>query len=171
MLQGQRRLSKEWSSISPNWISELNKVTLSSFLMIGDDVEQSFVCLLAIFFGKISVEILCTFRNSFLLIYLFLAVLGLRCHAGFSLAAASGDHSLVVVCGLLTGRLLLLWSRGSGAHVLSSCSPQALELRLGSCGSCAELPRGMQDLPGSRMESMSPETPGKPLSVFFNWAF
>ena len=69
---------------------------------------NSFVCLLAIFFGKISVEILCTFRNSFLLIYLFLAVLGLRCYVGFSLAAASGDHSLVVVCGLLTGHLLLL---------------------------------------------------------------
>ena len=31
------------------------------------------------------------FSNSF--IYLFLAVLGLRCHAGFSLAAASGGYS------------------------------------------------------------------------------
>ena len=68
--------------------------------MIGDDVEQGFVCLLAIFFGKISVEILCTLKkNFFLLIYLLLAVLGLRCHRGFSLVVASG---------LLIGGLLLL---------------------------------------------------------------
>jgi len=33
---------------------------------------------------------------------LFLAVLGLRCGAGFSLVVASGGYSLVVACRLLT---------------------------------------------------------------------
>ena len=39
------------------------------------------------------------FKNNF--IYLFLAVLGLHCCAGFSLVVATGDYSLVVVLGLL----------------------------------------------------------------------
>ena len=43
-------------------------------------------------------------------ICLFLAVLGLHCCAGFSLAMASRGYSLVVV-----NRLLLLWSAGSRA--------------------------------------------------------
>ena len=34
-------------------------------------------------------------------VHLFLAVLRLHCCVGFSLVAASRDHSLVVVCGLL----------------------------------------------------------------------
>ena len=37
----------------------------------------------------------------FLVIYLFLTVLGLCCHRGFSLVVASTGHSLVVVSGLL----------------------------------------------------------------------
>ena len=36
-----------------------------------------------------------------LFIYLFLAVLGLRCCEGFSLVAASGGYSLLAVHGLL----------------------------------------------------------------------
>ena len=36
-----------------------------------------------------------------LFIYLFLVVLSLCCCMGFSLVVASGDFSLVVVCGLL----------------------------------------------------------------------
>ena len=39
--------------------------------------------------------------NMFHFIYLFLAVLGLHCWAGFSLVAASGSYSLVVVFRLL----------------------------------------------------------------------
>ena len=39
--------------------------------------------------------------NMFHFIYLFLAVLGLHCWAGFSLVAASGSFSLVVIFRLL----------------------------------------------------------------------
>ena len=39
--------------------------------------------------------------NIFHFIYLFLAVLGLHCWAGFSLIAARGGYSLVVACKLL----------------------------------------------------------------------
>ena len=47
-------------------------------------------------------------------IYLFiLAVLGLRCCAGFPLVEASRVYSLAAVL-----RLLLLWSRGSRVHRL-----------------------------------------------------
>ena len=34
-------------------------------------------------------------------IYLFMALLGFTCCAGFSLVAVSGGYSLVAVCGLL----------------------------------------------------------------------
>ena len=41
-------------------------------------------------------------------IYLFLAVLGLYCCTSFSLIAASGDSSLVAVCGLLLAATFLV---------------------------------------------------------------
>ena len=52
------------------------------------------------------------FFKKIIFIYLFLAVLGLCCRAGFSLAAASGGHSLAAVRWLLPV-VLLLWSLGS----------------------------------------------------------
>ena len=68
-------------------------------------------------------EVSCDSGLSFLLIcvhciYLFLAVLGLPCCAGFSLVAASG----VLCVGLSLPWLLLLWSTGLVAwtHVGSS---------------------------------------------------
>ena len=46
------------------------------------------------------VVVLCLiFKNNF--IYLFLAVLGLRCSVALSLVVGSRGYSLVVVCGLL----------------------------------------------------------------------
>ena len=44
--------------------------------------------------------VLFCFSLSFI-IYLFVAVLGLRCHTGISPVLASGAYSLVAVCGLL----------------------------------------------------------------------
>lgn len=44
--------------------------------------------------------VLFCFTLSFI-IYLFVAVLGLRCHTGISPVLASGAYSLVAVCGLL----------------------------------------------------------------------
>ena len=52
----------------------------------------------------------------FFLSYLFLIALGLRCCTGFSLVAASGGYSLVVVV-----RLLFLQSIGSRLPGFSSC--------------------------------------------------
>ena len=37
-----------------------------------------------------------------MILLIYLALLGLRSCVGFSLAAVSGDYSLVSVCGLLT---------------------------------------------------------------------
>ena len=44
--------------------------------------------------------------------YLFLAVLGLRCCSGFSPVVESGSYSLVVVCGLLTAVASLVMEHG-----------------------------------------------------------
>ena len=66
---------------------------------------------------------------------------------------------------------LLLWSTGSGACGLSSCSSQALEHRGSTRGAWACLLLGMWHLPRSGIEPVSPalacrffitETPGKP---------
>ena len=47
-----------------------------------------------------------------LLIYLFVAVLGLYCRAGFSLGVVSGVYSLVAPCGLLLGVASLVGEHG-----------------------------------------------------------
>ena len=44
----------------------------------------------------------------FLIIIYFLAVLGLRCCAGFSLVVVSGAYSLVATCGLLIAAASLI---------------------------------------------------------------
>ena len=83
-------------------------------------------------------------KNNFM--YLFLAVLGLRCCAGFFLVAESLEHSLGVVQGLLNAVDCLVaeqfpghadFSSCSSWQQLSSCSSQALEHRLNSCGAQA----------------------------------
>ena len=72
-------------------------------------------------------------------VYLFVAVLGLHCCAGFPLDAVSRSRSLVAVPGLLIAMASLLvapglWSTGSivVACELSNCGSQALEYRLSS---------------------------------------
>ena len=55
---------------------------------------------------------LCRWHLGFRL-YLFLAVLGLRCCPGASLGCSKRGLLFLAVCGLP-----LLWSRGSGAHGL-----------------------------------------------------
>ena len=52
------------------------------------------------------------------LIYLFLAVLGLRCCVGVSPVGASGGHCLIVVCGLLIAVACVVWIAGSRTHGL-----------------------------------------------------
>ena len=48
--------------------------------------------------------------DTILFTYLFMAVLGLHCCAGFSLVVESRGYSLVAVCGLLTMDRGALWA-------------------------------------------------------------
>ena len=75
---------------------------------------------------------------------------------------------------LLTAVSSLVAEHGLPAHRLGSCDLWALEHRLNSCGSQAQLLRGMWDLPGSGIELVSlalaggfftTEPPGKPAKV------
>ena len=74
----------------------------------------------------------------YVFIYLFLAVLDLRCCSGFSLLAASGGYSLVVVHGLLILMVsLAVEACRIAARGLSSRGSLALEHRLNSSGAQA----------------------------------
>ena len=95
--------------------------------MIGDDDEQSFMCLLAIIFGNISVEILCIFKKQFFA-YLFI----------FGCAGSSLPQGLFSSCG----EWLLLSSCG----VWASHWGPSLVVKHGLWGTCAQ----QLQLPGSR---------------------
>ena len=80
-----------------------------------------------------------------------MAVQGLHCCAGFSLAAPSRGYSLVVVCGLLTAGFSLqskgssvlglqeLWHAGSGAVArgVRRCGTRGQEVRNAGSGGVA----------------------------------
>ena len=103
------------------------------------------------------------FGNQFFskIIFSFIvAVLGLRCYAGFSLVTASGGYSPGVTHGLLI--------------VVASL---VVEHRLSSCGTCAQWLRSMWDLPRPGIEPVSlalqggfltTGPPGKPKRQVFN---
>ena len=103
------------------------------------------------------------FLKIYLFIYLFLAVLGLRfCARAFSTCSEWGPL-LIAVCGPLTITASLV-----AEHRLQT-------LRLSSCGSWAQLLRGMWDLPRPGPEPVSPALagglsttapPGKPYGEF-----
>ena len=74
------------------------------------------------------------------LIYLSLAVLGLRCCAwAFSLVVVSGGYSSPQCSGFSCcgARALGVQASVVVAHELSSCGSQAVERRLSSCGARA----------------------------------
>ena len=79
----------------------------------------------------------------FFLMFLFLAALGLCCCMGFCLGAVSGGHSLaavhelIAVASLVEHRLQSAKASAAAARGLSSCSSEALELWLNSCGAQA----------------------------------
>ena len=79
-------------------------------------------------------------------ICLLLALPGLCCCSGFSLAVMGGC-SLAAVCSLLTAVPSLVAAHGLQASGRRQCCTQALELR--SCGIWALLLHSMWDLPGS----------------------
>ena len=79
---------------------------------------------------------------------------------GLSLVVASGVYSSSRCAGFSLRWLLLLWSTGSRAAGFSSCGLRALECRLSSCGTRAQLLCGMWDLPGPGLEPVSPALAG-----------
>ena len=82
-----------------------------------------------------------------------------------SLVAVSRGYSLLQYAGFSLWWLLLLWSTGSRHMGFSSCGSQVLERRLSSCGTQAQLLRGMWDLPRSGIEPMSPALAGRFLTT------
>ena len=120
------------------------------------------------FFFKVSL-----FFNLFILFYLLLSVLGLCCCArAFSSCSERGllfvavRRLLIVVASLVEEHRLQacglqqLWHAG-----FSSCGSRALEHRLSSCGSRAQLLCSMWDLPGPGLEPVSPELAGRFLTT------
>ena len=112
-------------------------------------------------------------------VYLFWAMLGLCCRAGFFLIVVSRGYSVVMVHGPLIAVASLMTEhkpQGWQASVVSVCglssfSSWDLEYRLYICVTQAQLPHGMWNLPGSGIEPVSPtlagrffitEPPGKP---------
>ena len=99
--------------------------------------------------------------NTFLIILLFsCAESSLLCRL-FSSCSKQGPL-FAGVCRILIKVASLVWGTGCGCKGfsscgmwLSSCSSQALEHRLNSCGAWAQLLHGMQGLPRPRIELMS----------------
>ena len=92
--------------------------------------------------------------------YWLIAVLVLHWCPGFSLVAES--KGLLSSCG--TQASLVVASLIAWTSVVASSS-QTLEHRLSSCGTMAQLPQGMWNLPGAWMEPMSPLLAGGSLSL------
>ena len=110
--------------------------------------------------------------------YLFLAVLGLCCRAWAFSSWGEWGLLFVLVCGLLTAVASLVAEhrlqacRLLGVHAsvvvacrLSSCGSRDLEHSLSSCGTWAQLLRGMWDLPGPGLKPMSPASAGGFLTI------
>ena len=122
-------------------------------------------------FIYLSIYLFLTFKKLF--IYLFMAVLGLRCYvwaflqlrrAGATLrCGARASH-----CGGFSccgARALGAWASVVVAPRLSSCGLWALEHRLSSCGAWAQLLRTMWDLPRPGLKPMSPALAGGFLTI------
>ena len=109
--------------------------------------------------------VLFCFCFCFKFIYLFLAVLGLRFFARAFSSCGERGPLFIAVCGPVT-------------IAASLVAEQRLQtLRLGSCGSRAQLLRGMWDLPRPGLEPVSPALagrfsttapPGKPDTIVLN---
>ena len=101
----------------------------------------------------------CLFLKFILFIYFWLHWVFIAVRR-LSLVAASGGHSPSWCAGFSLQWLLLLQSTGSRHAGFSSCSMRALERRLSSCGTRAQLPRGMWDPPRPGLEPVSPASAG-----------
>ena len=100
--------------------------------------------------GKPSASLFFFFFNIYLFIYLFLAVLGLRfCARAFSSCGEQGPP-FIATCGPLTVAASLV----AAEHRLQTHRPS-------SCGSQAQLLRGMWDPPRPGLEPVSPALAGR----------
>ena len=94
-------------------------------------------------------------------LFLFLAVLGLRCCAGFSLAVASGACSRIVV-----HRLLIAVPSLVGEHRLWGAWASVVVVhRLQSCGIWTELLQGMWNPPRPHIRPLVSALAGRLLSI------
>ena len=107
------------------------------------------------------------FLKKYLLICLFLALLGLCCCTGLSLVAVIGGSSLGAVPGFLTAMVSFSGERAlergdsvAAARGPGSYGPQALRNRLISCGAQTQWLHGMWDLPRPGIKPMSPALAG-----------
>ena len=93
----------------------------------------------------------------FFLIYLFLVVLGLRCCVRAFSSCSERGLLFVAVCGFLIGvtSLVAEHSLDGSCAGFCRCGSQAVERRLSSCGTWAQLLHGMWDLPGPELEPAS----------------
>ena len=106
------------------------------------------------YFLKFIIIIFCCIGSLFLCVgFLQLQRVGATFRCGAQ-ASHCGGFSC---CG---ARALGTWTSVVVARGLSSCSSQALECRLSSCGARAQLLRGMWDLPGPGIEPVSPALAG-----------
>ena len=121
--------------------------------------------------------------NFFLIYFIFGCIGSLLLHTGFLQLRQSGATLRCSVqashCGGFSccgAWALGAWASVVVAHELSSCS-RALERRLSSCGTRAQLLHGMWDIPGPGLEPMSlalaggfltTVPPGKPVLNIFN---
>ena len=106
-------------------------------------------------------------KNKFI-IYLFLAALGLHCCTQAFSSCSEWGLLFVAVCRILIAVASLVPEHGLQAcglqelwHTgLSSCVSRALERRLSSCGTRAQLLRSMWDLSGPGLKPVSPALAG-----------
>ena len=127
----------------------------------------------------------------YIILFVYLAMLGLHCCVDFSLVVASKGYSLVVVHELIAvasfvveHRLQSVWALIVAVCRLSNCGSWTLENRLNGCGTWAYLLHGpyglgLWVLPRPEIESVSPalaegffttEPPGKPNLSFFSFS-
>ena len=104
---------------------------------------------------------------SFVFFFLFGCIGSSLLSAGFLQLRRVGGYSSLWCVGFSLRWLLLLWSMGcrctasvAVARGLSSCGSWALERRLSSRGTLAQLLHGMWNLPGPGVEPMSPALAG-----------
>ena len=98
-------------------------------------------------------------------IYLFQAALGLCCCARALSSCGEQGLLFVAVRGLLTAVASLVVEHGLQARGLSSCGSWALERRLSSFDTRAQLLRGMWDLPGPGLDPVFPALAGRFLTA------